>query len=312
MNAENFSTYLAQPAKLYQLPYQEIKNLVAEYPYSANLRRLLLLKSKIEHDPKFEQYLHDLASSTMDRRRLYEFVTNEIPQLLDLDTEPEERLELQDLTLVREKDKVPVLREDKEQEEAVQAVTPPPIIADTLSDEEDEIIEGESSPAVVVEFESSAPATEPLPESIAAIAPIAETKPTPTEEAKEEKLTPPYRVPSHLLTTIISGSLIPGGYIKPQPKSHFRSWQALRTGPTRDWQALRRRHTSEGDAPKAREVAKQSVQDPTNLASETLAKLLARQGQYRKAIKIYQRLSLLYPEKSRYFAATIEELKQKL
>ena len=53
MNAESFSTYLAQPAKLYQLPYQEIKNLVAEYPYSANLRRLLLLKSKIEQDPKF-------------------------------------------------------------------------------------------------------------------------------------------------------------------------------------------------------------------------------------------------------------------
>ncbi|MGH1437034.1 MAG: hypothetical protein ACRBG0_21530, partial [Lewinella sp.] len=114
MNAENFMEYLAQPAKLYQLPYQEIKNLVQEYPYSANLRQLLLLKSRIEKDPKFEQYLHNLAAHTFDREHLYSFIHNKLPQLLELNTAPEERLELKDLAQLDLEEKVPVLLDEFE------------------------------------------------------------------------------------------------------------------------------------------------------------------------------------------------------
>jgi len=47
-----------------------------------------------------------------------------------------------------------------------------------------------------------------------------------------------------------------------------------------------------------------------DIFSETLADLLASQGHTKKAIQMYQRLSLIYPEKSRLFAAKIEELKK--
>ncbi|MEO0726183.1 MAG: hypothetical protein AAFZ63_16690 [Bacteroidota bacterium] len=352
MNAESFSTYLAQPAKLYQLPYQEIKNLVAEYPYSANLRRLLLLKSKIEQDPKFEQYLHDLASSTLDRKHLYEFVTSEIPQLLDLETEPEDRLELQDLTEMREKDKILVTTEQEEEVPPLLATSPPPsnseheLLESTV--EELEIAEEdlfslsdnipEEAPASAIVFEFEPPAREEIaeeqeenqalakaqedvsaPESVPTPEPDADVEPqeaineltmvVPIIEAVEE---PGYRVPTHLVDNLIAGSLLQLDQYQPQPTSHFQSWQVRHQGLNRDWKSLRRGTTLSNPKQKTKEVAKQSVQDPTNLASETLAKLLARQGQYRKAVKIYQRLSLLYPEKSRYFAATIEELKQKI
>ncbi len=49
--------------------------------------------------------------------------------------------------------------------------------------------------------------------------------------------------------------------------------------------------------------------DDEEIVSETLAKLYAAQGNISKAVHIYQKLSLLNQEKSRYFAAQIENLK---
>ncbi|PSJ71368.1 hypothetical protein C7N43_39675 [Sphingobacteriales bacterium UPWRP_1] len=46
--------------------------------------------------------------------------------------------------------------------------------------------------------------------------------------------------------------------------------------------------------------------------TETIARIFVRQENYAKAIAIYERLCLKYPEKNAYFAAKIEELKNKL
>lgn len=57
-------------------------------------------------------------------------------------------------------------------------------------------------------------------------------------------------------------------------------------------------------------VAKKSTEDNEEIVSETLAKIYAAQGEVNKAISTYNKLSLLHPEKSSYFAALIQKLKE--
>ncbi|RMD72769.1 MAG: hypothetical protein D6818_05830, partial [Bacteroidetes bacterium] len=64
--------------------------------------------------------------------------------------------------------------------------------------------------------------------------------------------------------------------------------------------------------PEPERIARQSLQTPPDLVSEPLARVLEQQGHYERAIIMYERLRLKYPEKSDFFAAKIEALKKKL
>ncbi len=60
----------------------------------------------------------------------------------------------------------------------------------------------------------------------------------------------------------------------------------------------------------AQALADRSVREKKEVMSETLAHLYAKQGRPDKAIEMYERLSLVFPEKSAYFAALIGKLKK--
>ncbi len=59
-----------------------------------------------------------------------------------------------------------------------------------------------------------------------------------------------------------------------------------------------------------KDISENSVVPHEDFMTETFAKILIKQGSYDKAIEIYQKLILKFPEKNTYFASQIEEIKK--
>ncbi len=61
----------------------------------------------------------------------------------------------------------------------------------------------------------------------------------------------------------------------------------------------------------AKKIEDESVRENDDILTETLASIYLKQKQYARAINIFKKLSLKYPEKSGYFAARISEIENR-
>ncbi|MBK7408391.1 MAG: hypothetical protein IPJ40_10230 [Saprospirales bacterium] len=313
MNAENFSTFLEDSSKLYQIPYQELKSLVVQYPYCQPLRILLLQKSQMEQHPDFERNLHAAATYLPDRTLLFflirEFKALDSGELLfELE---EERLELKSLS--------EILAERQPLETETPAVDPPTAsetkaVIELFREEEEEAQTTDLEDAPIEEEipEVATPLEEEIPEVEMEVEPEATPEPEPIPE------------PEPVVQLVVNPVSKPAA---PQPKSAFSSWQKrydqlrmLASLSTFDIPPAPKtsKKTGKGEpgkessrTPLAQDLARKSVEEKEAIISETLAELLARQGHLQKAIAMYEKLCLIFPEKSSFFAQKIENLKRK-
>lgn len=71
MNNEQLTAYLKDESYLYSLSFEELRTLVLQYPYAANLRILLLKKSYLEQNKDYDRHLQMASAYTTNRRFLY-------------------------------------------------------------------------------------------------------------------------------------------------------------------------------------------------------------------------------------------------
>ena len=74
MTNEQLTAYLQDESHLYSVSYEELKTLVMQYPYSANLRILLLKKSYLEQNKDYDRNLQMSATYSTNRKHLYKTI----------------------------------------------------------------------------------------------------------------------------------------------------------------------------------------------------------------------------------------------
>lgn len=315
MNLENFADYLEHPARLYQLNYQELKNLVMAYPYNANLRMLLLLKGQMEKDDKADTYLHRAAAYTFDRAHLFDQLRTgmhgqevlheqeemlELRELADLFQEmeivpamlvpPPEQLPLaiqlgqEELTGFKPEWQTTTLETELPQEE---------LDFQFPSQPEEPVVESPVVETSVIADESiELPSPEPV--SAAPVAPLVVVVPAPLpslDQLAKERL--------HQMLEKRKGKLLAGLSAATPPVVPPNTEQKP--------PSVKKAHVKGVE-----QIARKSVTENEELVSETLARILVQQGQYQRALRMYEKLSLLFPEKTPIFAPIIENLQQKI
>lgn len=147
------------------------------------------------------------------------------------------------------------------------------------------------------------------PEETLTAAPASKLPVIEKAEAKDEALVfEPYYTVDYFASQGIRNNVEekPKDRLGQQLKS-FTEWlKTIRQMPPQQIAAM---NTDSSSEEKVVQLATHSL-DEENVDTETMAEVWIKQGQPEKAIKIYEKLSLLNPSKSSYFAVLIEKLKR--
>ena len=290
MTPETFNRYLKDPSLLDSQTVDELWSLVKEYPYFQVARMLLARNLYNTGHEAYPIALRLAAAYAGDRSKLKiliegntaaeniaigeinnEVLGNQIPETTASE------IQIAEISEISEEELHDNLNENEYVEEAIETAIGSSeetndVIPEILSDHEPEVVKILHNPLIDNIFSRLSGVTITEPEAVV-------TR-FPENETKEQEL-PPKEVSAR--------NELVDRFIREEPRISAH------------------RHEFYNPEDKAR----QSTSLPEDLVSETLAKIYEQQGLYSMSVKIYEKLMLLIPEKSSYFAAQINEIDKK-
>lgn len=286
MTKAEFIKFCEHPDQLDGSSAEGLKEIIKSHPYFQPAHALFCLSSGISGDISFQEALGHAALRTQNRKRLFLLFQNDIT----VHSKTEEKIN------------EPVVIENARIEESIS-----------------------SQSAVKLEYESNSDVSfSPAPSEDELLKELISYPEIPISDEL-----PPER---HLPKAEETGEKLSGEYITApdsvKPRS-FSDWIRALQSKNEEREGVASRALAESteelvdrfiktepriSAPSKADffspasMAKKSVTDDEEIVSETLAKIYERQGNLQKARRIYQKLILVNPDKSSYFAALIEKL----
>jgi len=307
MNRNDFNRFISGGALPGPGDLEGIRELTDLFPWFHAAHLVLLRGLKENADVRFESQLRSSALSVSDREVLYHY-------LFMQPAEPEIKAEAEAEPVViqeAETEAEPVVIHEAEAQvepepepEAEPEPEPEPEVfsaeaavmavvttrEELIAEIEARLAEMASASATVLELDhASQPESESVPEP----------EPEP-EQPAESVEPPPYE--EELLEFI--GDEEP---VAPEPEQKLTPADLIdrfiMTNP-------RIERMTPAAEQQVKDLAEPSTEEQGTFITETLAGIYVNQGYYFKAINIYEKLSLKYPEKSAYFASRIEKIKE--
>jgi len=296
LNSEYIHSKIHAPETCISEDAASLKELIELYPYASTFSILYLKSLSNSGDIRLESELDKLAYRINDRRILYNLIHTKEQIIENSEVEIKNNLEENsDIEIPKvEQEEIaeesPTISSETELEKHEVIST-----NDQNNRQEDELDRLIASAAISSTFVDKE--LESLPELI-------------TEDEVEQKNENPDSIISIDQKPITSSS----------PKS-FTDWLKSSSNSfneeTEDEEENRRPNYYTFEKPKKEffsptKKAKESLDENKMPVSETLAKIFALQGNFSKAIYVYEQLILIFPEKKTFFASQIKNLKKKI
>ena len=306
MNRNDFLNMIEDTVPVNRQMIGEVYELIDIFPYFQSAHMLLLKGLQNNADVKFENQLRNSAIHIADREVLYYLLkTKTSPQIEQVESK-KDNVSSEDLVydtqqtviesaknseyLINEIEKISGETESKEQQDSGNQTPGHSILISTESDN------GESAGVMILMDEEASP-----------------------YEDQVFYMDPGFSVPDHSdlleldldenMTIISDESAKSQEQFSFEGKSGKKQLQSdlidkfiianPRIEPNREKTNL-----------SVEDISKPFVETERGFITETLARIYVNQGYYSKAIDIYEKLSLKFPEKSSYFVSQIEKVKE--
>ncbi len=299
MNISEFYKYLNHPELLSQTTLKELEEVIERYPYFQAARMLYLKNLYQLNDDRFQATLSQTSAYIPDRKVLHNFIHGTTKE-----NEPATTTATENTNALKSEIEVSTeIIEPKATVSFIEQQTEPNTDEVILSTEENK------ATTTIEHATSQTKASQSIADEILKkIEQINLNKTKPKESTIEQQITVDFKT-------------------KAEEKENFLSFEEWL-----DWLSRKDKKETTNDlidqflenasdisrikaVPDSNQVdlTEQLLQpEEMEVISEQLARLYYQQGYFDKALKMYEKLFLKYPEKSIYFASLIQEIKQKL